>query len=102
MNLPALRGKVAKMLLEEVIEDRLPAQLVPATVEFTKEFRALPRTRARLQLMREVMVKIGGFRYVVSHSLEPDTEPIKPEPITARKPGPPMILPAAARATLMM
>lgn len=25
--------------------------------------------------VREVMGKIGGFRYVVSHSLEPDTEP---------------------------
>ena len=25
--------------------------------------------------VRDLMGKIGGFRYVVSHSLEPDTEP---------------------------
>ena len=35
-------------------------------------------------------------------TLDPETEPIKPEPITAMKPGPPITLPAAARDTSIM
>ncbi|CSC69947.1 Uncharacterised protein [Vibrio cholerae] len=35
-------------------------------------------------------------------TLDPDTDPIKPEASTAIKPGPPTTLPAAARDTSMM